>query len=464
MSHNEQLARTVVQALREHGYEAYFVGGCVRDRLLGREPNEFDVATNAPPNVVQGLFPKTVLVGAKFGVVTVVSDCAQVEVATFRSESGYVDHRHPSHVAFGSVEEDAQRRDFTINALYQDPFTGTILDLVGGRSDLQRRLVRAIGRPVERFQEDALRLLRALRFAASLEFTIEPSTWEAICQTRELIQEISAERVRDELVRGFTSPHPDRFLELLDASGLLAILLPEVEAMKGCEQPPEYHPEGDVFTHTKLMLKYLAERNSSPSIALAFAVLLHDVGKPPTAEKCNGRIRFNNHDKVGAELADHICRRLAFPNELRKNVVEMVRRHMTFLNLPNMRESTLRRFLAAPTIEEEIELHRVDCLASHGNLQNADLAESKLRQLVTEGPAALPPPLLNGHDLIALGFTPSPQFKHILRSVQDAQLEGKLQDKQDAIRYVLNTFGKPKANTVDQANQLADEAEKPSTL
>jgi poly(A) polymerase len=247
----------------------------------------------------------------------------------------------------------------------------------------------------------------------------------------------------------------------LDASGLLAILLPEVEAMKGCEQPPEYHPEGDVCTHTKLMLKYLAERNPNPSVTLAFAVLLHDVGKPPTAEKDNGRMRFNNHDKVGAELAENICRRLAFPNELRKKVVEMVRRHMTFLNLPNMRESTLRRFLAAPTIEEEIELHRVDCLASHGNLQNAELAEAKLHELALEGQAALPPPLLNGLDLIALGFTPGPHFKQILRKVHDAQLEGRILDKQQAIQFVLSSFGSPTSNISSPVNQSEDRTERP---
>jgi poly(A) polymerase len=438
-SPNAALAVGIVATLRNDGFDALLVGGCVRDILLGREPEDFDVATGAPPARVMELFPRTVPVGEKFGVVMVIGEDTQVEVATFRSESGYADRRHPQTVEFSDAVQDAARRDFTVNGMFLDPMTGEILDHVGGKADLEARMIRAIGNPDSRFGEDALRILRAMRFASSLGFRIETGTWDALCHHRELIREISAERIRMELTSGLTRPHPDRFLGLLDESGILEILLPEVAALKGCEQPPEFHPEGDVFVHTKLMLSLL---KADPSPALAFAVLLHDIGKPATACKAD-RIRFNNHDKVGSEMADVICRRLAFSNCLREQVVAMVQRHMGFMSIPEMRESTVRRFLAAPTIGDEIELHRVDCLASHRNVDNLAIATRKLEEMrVEDSQPRLPPPLINGDDLIALGLEPGPSFRVILNSVQDAQLEGQIATREEALRLVKSGLGK----------------------
>jgi putative nucleotidyltransferase with HDIG domain len=408
------------------------VGGCVRDLLLWREPEDFDVATSAHPEQVIALFERTVPVGAKFGVVLVLVGDAQIEVATFRKEEGYSDRRRPDHVEFSTAQEDAQRRDFTINGLFMDPISGDVHDYVGGRTDLEAKLIRAINDPKARFEEDALRVLRAVRFAANLGFNIENETFAALVECVPLIQHISVERIRDELVKGFTRSHADHFLQLLSDSGLLNALMPEVEAMKGCEQPPQFHPEGDVFEHTKLMLSLLP---ANPSPALAFATLLHDVGKPPTFERAADRIRFNNHDKVGAEMADAICRRLLFPNAVRENVIELVARHMNFMNITKMKESTLRRFLAADTIDEDLQLHRVDCLSSHGDLEYYDFAVQKLAAVreEQEGKAALPEPLISGHELIALGLTPGPSFKRILQAVQDAQLENRVTTSDEAL-------------------------------
>lgn len=428
-----RLALEVVRRLQAHGFSALLVGGCVRDILMGRVPEDYDVATDAHPEQMAQLFEKTLLVGAKFGVVVVVEEGAQVEVATFRTESGYSDRRHPSEVVFSDALHDARRRDFTINGLYFNPGSSEVIDYVEGRADIERRLIRAIGDPSARFSEDALRMLRALRFASSLDFEIDPGTWDAIKSLGHLVREISMERIRDELFRGLTKSHPDRFLQLLADSRLLAQVLPEIELLKGCEQPPEFHPEGDVFAHTKLMFSLL---RPNPSPALAFAVLLHDVGKPATAE-VSDRIRFNNHQKVGAQIAEEITRRLVFPNDLRERVASMVLRHMDFINLSKMRESTLRRFLADPNIDEELELHRVDCLASHGNLDNYELANERLAQIRAEEPeGALPPPLVTGNDLIAMGLPPGPAFKRLLRSVQDAQLEGSVHDRPEALQYL----------------------------
>lgn len=424
------LAVRIVEKLRECGHAALLVGGCVRDLLLHRVPDDYDVATSARPEEIMQLFPRTVGVGAKFGVVLVTEDNAQVEVATFRTETGYCDRRRPDHVEFSDAKHDAMRRDFTINALFMDPATGELSDWTGGQDDLQSKTIRTVGDAKERFSEDALRLLRAVRFASSLGFTVEPRTWDALRECAGLITAISAERIRDELIRGFTRPNPGLFLDLLDASGLLRIVLPEVSDLKGCEQPPEFHPEGDVYVHTRLMLDLM---RPDPSAALAFSVLLHDIGKPATAE-VSDRIRFNNHQKVGAEIAEAIGRRLAFPNELREKVVRMVQRHMDFMNLTRMKESTLRRFLTEPTIEEEIELHRVDCLGSHGDTENCEVASAKLEEIRTEsGGVALPSPLVNGYDLIALGLRPGPAFKQILRAVQDAQLEGQVTTREEAL-------------------------------
>jgi poly(A) polymerase len=426
----ELLAREVIGCLEQAGHEALLVGGCVRDLLLGRTPEDYDVATDARPEQVMQLFPRTVPVGARFGIVLVVGERAQVEVATFRKETGYADHRHPDIIEFSDARHDALRRDFTVNALFMKPAGEELLDFVGGRDDLERRLIRTVGSARSRLQEDALRLVRALRLASSLDFEIEAETWQAIKDCASLIRSISVERVRDELTKGFTRSRPDRFLQLLDSSGLLSQVLPEVAALKGCEQPPEFHPEGDVFVHTCGMLALLPE---SPSPALAYAILLHDIGKPPTATRTD-RIRFNQHEKVGATMADSVCRRLAFPNELRQRVVDMVERHMTYMNLPRMRESTLRRFLAHPHIEEELELHRIDCLGSHGSTDNYTLAHERLKEFRgAEGNPVLPGSFVNGNDLIALGLVPGPLFKVLLDSVHDAQLQGTVGNREEAL-------------------------------
>jgi len=430
---NWTLALEIIQKLRARGHEAFLVGGCVRDHLLELPCQECDVATSAVPQAVIELYgDQCKPVGIEFGVVLVARDGMSVDVSTYRAESGYADHRHPADVKFSSREIDARRRDFTINALYWDPIADIIHDHVGGRDDLERRILRAIGDPDARFQEDALRVLRGLRFASSLDLTIEPATWRALCAHVPDLLQISEERIREELIRGLTRRNPGRFLDLLDKSGALALILPEVAAMKGVAQPPEYHPEGDVFTHTRLVLDKLPP---NPSPTLAFAALLHDIGKPPTATFSGGRISFPNHDQVGAELADAICRRLRFSNAQREAIVAMVKRHMMFISLPDMRPARRARFLAEPTIDEEIELHRADCSASHGKLDNYYLAREELKRMRAESAApALPPPLITGHDLRdLLHVPPGPIYRRVLAAVQDAQLEGQVRSREEAL-------------------------------
>ena len=441
-----QPALAVARQLRSRGHEAFLVGGCVRDLLMGREPEDYDVATSAPPGIVASLFSRTVAIGAKFGVVVVLRGDATIEVATFRLETGYSDRRHPDSIEFSDARHDACRRDFTINGLFADPDTGEVVDFVGGMPDLHARLVRAIGDPSARFAEDALRLLRALRFASSLGFEIDASTWHALATLSHSITEISAERIRDELLKGFTRFQPHRFLDLLDESALLAILLPEVAALRGVEQPPEFHPEGDVFTHTRLMLSMLPP---APSPALALATLFHDIGKPATMQ-VSDRIRFNAHQKVGGEMADAACRRLVLPNDLREAVVAMVSRHMDFMNIRRMKDSTLRRFLAEPTIDEEIVLHDLDCRGSHGKSENCDFAREKLEAYRSRAPGGvIPPPLVRGEDLIALGLKPGPRFKTLLRKVQDAQLEGTVVGRDDALALLQRLVGTGKHRHTD---------------
>jgi poly(A) polymerase len=399
---------------------------------MDRVPEDFDIATSAPPTAVRTLFPNTVPVGAKFGVVLVLGEPGgeQVEVATFRSESGYADHRHPQVVRYGDARGDAERRDFTMNGLFLDPETGRIVDYVEGQADIRNRTIRAIGTPSDRLNEDALRILRALRFSSSLDFAVESGTWEAVRSLAPTVDRISSERVRDELLKGFTRPHPDRFLDLLDSSGLLRLLLPEVESLKGCEQPPEFHPEGDVFVHTRLALSHLPP---NPTPALAIATLLHDIGKPPT-RTFKDRIRFNDHHRVGAELADAVCRRLVLPNDLREDIVSMVRRHMDFMNVRRMRTGTLRRFLAFPLIDSEVELHRADCLASHGSTENCEFTLARLAEIrAASGNTALPPRLVTGEDLLALGLKPGPVYREILTAVHDAQMDGSAPDRDAAL-------------------------------
>ncbi len=426
----------IVRRLRDAGHIAYFNGGCVRDMLRGVEPQDYDIATSATPEEIQRLFPKTVPVGAQFGVVIVVENGHNFEVATFRSDIGSEDGRRPAAVRYGTPEEDARRRDFTINGMFYDPLAGEVIDFVGGRADIQWRIVRTIGDPRARFAEDKLRLLRAVRFAANLEYLIEPATFAAIQEMAPQIHVVSAERIRDELIKIFTRPHAGRGLELLDATGLLKEVLPEVAAMKGVEQPPEFHPEGDVFQHTKLMLDALP---AEPGVVLAFAVLLHDVGKPATFERAPDRIRFNEHDRVGAEMAERILRRLRFPNEQIEKIVLCVAEHMRFQFVKEMRPAKLKRILARETFPVELELHRLDCVASHRNLDNYEFLKQKAAELPPE--VVKPAPLITGHDLLALGLKPGPLVGQILREVEEAQLEERLRSREEALAFARQRVG-----------------------
>jgi poly(A) polymerase len=411
-------ARTVALRLRAHGHDAFVAGGAVRDHLLGRPPHDADVATSAHPDHVASLFPGSRFVGAAFGVVLVAIDGATIEVATFRKEGPYLDGRHPSRVEFATVEEDVRRRDFTINGLLLDPANGDVLDLVGGRTDLTNRVVRAIGDPRARFEEDHLRLLRAVRFAAQLAFTIEPATRAALSELADLVRNVAPERVRDELVRMLTGANARRGLELLHATGLLARVLPQVDAMRGVEQPPEYHPEGDVFVHTTRLFDHL-ER---PTPSLAFGALLHDVGKPPTFERAPDRIRFPRHAKVGADLADAICRDLRFSNETREQIVGLVANHMRFMDVQRMKPSTLKRFLRLPGFDEHLALHRADCLASLGSLESWSFAGDRRDALGEE--TLRPEPLIDGNDLLEVGYPQGPSVGRTLRLVEELQLAG----------------------------------------
>jgi poly(A) polymerase len=426
----KETAISIVKRLREAGHVAYFNGGCVRDMVRGVEPEDIDIATSATPEQVQALFAKTVPVGAAFGVVLVLEGEHQFEVATFRSDEAYVDGRRPSAVHFGSPEEDARRRDFTINGLFYDPIADQIIDFVGGRADIERKLVRTIGEPRERFTEDKLRLLRCVRFAANLGYEIEPATFDAVKEMAAEINVVSAERIRDELVKLLTRPNAGRGLELLDASGLLPEILPEIAAMKGVEQPAEFHPEGDVFKHTKLMLDSLP---ANPSVVLAFAVLLHDVGKPPTFVRAPDRIRFNEHDRIGAEMTEAILRRLRFSNDEIEKIVLCVREHMKFQFVKEMRPAKLKRLMARETFPDELELHRIDCASSHRNLENYEFLKAKAAEMPPE--VLKPQPLLTGHDLLALGLKPGPLVGQILHEVEELQLEERLKTHEEALEF-----------------------------
>ncbi len=429
-----ELARRIVERLRAAGFQAWLVGGCVRDLLLGRKPADYDVATDAHPARVLELFPRAQLVGAHFGVALVRDGGAEVEVATFRSDHAYRDGRHPVAVEFESdPRQDVLRRDFTINALLLDPLTEEVRDYVGGRADLDARLIRAVGDPARRFAEDHLRMLRAIRFAARLGFGIEPRTYEAIRLLHSRIRQISAERIRDELVRILTEGGARLGFELLDATGLLTDLLPEAAAMKGVPQPPEFHPEGDVWTHTLMMLEGLR----APTPTLAWGVLLHDIGKPPTFRVAD-RIRFDEHADVGAGMSVEILRRLRVSAEDIRQVESLVRHHLRFKDVRNMRESTLKRFLRMDRFEEHLELHRLDCVASHGWLDNYEFVKRKLAEAPRE--VLKPPPLITGDDLIAQGYQPGPAFGRVLRAVEDAQLEGQIRTRDEALALAASLF------------------------
>jgi poly(A) polymerase len=444
-------ATSIVKSLRQSGFQAYLVGGCVRDLLLGREPKDYDVASNATPEQVMAIFPETYAVGAQFGVVLVpapedeagriaipagAAHARAVEVATFRSDIGYSDGRHPDEVRFStSPQEDAGRRDFTINGMLLDPVSGDVLDFVGGREDLKAGIIRAIGNAELRFAEDKLRMLRAVRFAARFEYKIEPATFAAMQRLAPQIQVVSRERVRDELTRMLTEGHGRRAFLLLDESGLLRHVLPEISAMKGVEQPPEFHPEGDVFVHTLLLLDNLP--HPCPA-TLAWGALLHDVGKPPTFRVAPDRIRFDEHVEVGVKIAEEICERLRFSNDDTEQILALVDNHMRFGHVSRMKESTLKKFMRLPQFDEHLALHRADCLASHRNLAAYEFIREKQQQIPAE--TMRPSPLVTGDDLIAAGHVPGPKFREILSAVEDAQLEGRLPSREAALEFVRREF------------------------
>jgi tRNA nucleotidyltransferase/poly(A) polymerase len=429
---SESVARSIVERLRAEGHGALYAGGCVRDMLLGKVPHDYDVATSAHPDQIRELFPRTVAVGAQFGVIIVLQDGEEVQVATFRGDGLYRDGRHPESIRFTDAQGDALRRDFTINGLFYDPIMEEVLDFVEGRKDLKALRIRTIGDPDQRFAEDKLRILRAVRFATTLGFTIAPPTWAAVRHHAAEIHAVSAERIREELVKILLSPNRLTGFDLLDGSGLLRQILPEMEPLKGCSQPPDFHPEGDVFVHTRLMLSLLAPDASLP---LVLSVLFHDIGKPPTRMvDATGRIRFNGHESVSAEMALHILQRLRFPNEVIDAVIPAVRLHMSFKDVPNMRIATIKRMLARSTFEDELELHRVDCQASHGMLDNHALLLAKRQEFSRE--PLIPPPLITGKDLIAMGWKPGPLFAEVLQAVQTRQLEGLLATPEEAITWV----------------------------
>jgi poly(A) polymerase len=441
ISEKAREAARLVRVLRDHGHSAYLVGGCVRDLLLGREPADYDVATSASPDEVMRVFPKTYAVGVQFGVVLVPvlkdrEDGARenyaIEVATYRSDGVYSDGRHPDRVQFSSEARlDVQRRDFTINGLLLDPITSEVLDFVGGQSDLQAGVIRAIGTPELRFAEDKLRMLRAVRFAARFGYQIDQQTFAAILDLAPQIHQVSHERIRDEVLKMLTEGHARRAFELLDQTGLLIQVLPEVKKMQGVEQPPQFHPEGDVWVHTLMLLEGLP---AGVSKTLALGVLLHDVGKPPTFRIAPDRIRFDNHAEVGTRMAEEICRRFHMSNEDTHQVCSLVANHMRFGDVMKMKESTLKRFFRLQRFEEHLELHRLDCLSSHRDLSLYDFAREKFHALPAQ--QIRPEPLISGTDLIAAGYLPGPKFKKLLTAVEDAQLEGAISSKDEALSLV----------------------------
>ena len=455
----KQFAISIVMELRRRGRQAYLAGGCVRDMLLDREPADYDVATDALPEEVMRFFPDSLAVGAQFGVVLVappgdvasyvstdtgnprdvacyVSGAAAIEVATFRSDLGYSDGRHPDEVRYTKdPREDVQRRDFTINGMLLDPENGEVLDFVGGRADLLGGTVRTIGDPARRFAEDKLRMLRAVRFAARFEYDIAPETFAAIRELAADIRQVSRERVRDELTKMLTEGRARQAFLLLEETGLLHEVLPEIEAMKGVDQPPQFHPEGDVFVHTLLLLQNLPHPCSA---TLAWGALLHDVGKPPTFRVAPDRIRFDGHVQVGVKMAEEICRRLRFSNDDTEQILALVDNHMRFGQADGMKDSTFKKFVRMPHFDEHLDLHRMDCLASFGSLASHEFVRQRMVQIPPE--AIRPAPLVTGDDLIAAGYSPGPRFKAILSAVEDGQLDGQLINKEDALKFVGREF------------------------
>lgn len=424
-------AAAVCARLREAGHRALLAGGSVRDLLLGADPKDYDIATDARPGRVQALFPgRTVAVGAAFGVIVVQMPEGPFEVATFRAEGNYSDGRHPDSVSFGDEKADALRRDFTVNGLFLDPENGRVIDHVGGQCDLAAGLIRAIGAPEERLREDHLRLLRCARFAGTLGFRVEEATARAVRENAGLLASVSAERVQQELTRMLLSPRRAEALRRCDDLGLLSVFLPEIEAMKGVAQPPEFHPEGDVFVHTLLCLEHLP---ADASLTLALGTLLHDVGKPATFERAD-RIRFNNHDRVGVGMARAVLERLKYPNAVRERVEYLVAEHLRWKDTPRMRVSTLKRFLAPEGFEELLALYVADCRGSHGKLDFYDFCTSKRAEFGTEG--LKPPRLVTGADVMALGIPAGPLVGALLREAEEEQLEGRLRTREEALGWL----------------------------
>jgi poly(A) polymerase len=434
MTDRRERAASIVRRLRAAGHVAYFAGGCVRDRLLGREPLDYDVATSAPPEVVRALFSRTVPVGLQFGVVLVLLGDERVEVATFRADDAYVDGRRPSAVHFGSAEDDAQRRDFTINAMFWDPVEDRLIDFVGGQDDLRAGIIRAIGDPNARIAEDRLRMLRAVRLAARFDFTIEPDTLAAIRRAAPTVTDMAAERIGDEIVKMLTEGRAHRAFQLLADTTLLDVVLPEVAAMRGVAQPPDHHPEGDVWVHTLLLLEQLPA--GAPE-TLALGALLHDVAKPRCAEVRDGRITFWRHTSVGAEMAVAICQRLRRSRETWERVAYLVHDHLRLVQAPAMRLATLKRMLAEPGFDELLALARLDALASSRDLQYVDFCERKRAELRE---TVKPPRLIGGEDLLALGYAAGPLIGQILHAVEDAQLDGQIHTRDEAVALVRDRF------------------------
>ncbi|MGV8080374.1 MAG: CCA tRNA nucleotidyltransferase [Syntrophales bacterium] len=434
------LALSITRRLAAAGHEAFFVGGCVRDLLLGGEPEDIDIVTSATPDDVQDLFARTIPLGARFGVVMVVEDGLPFEVATYRTEDGYLDGRRPSRVRFAGAREDVLRRDFTVNGLLMEPETGRIMDHVGGLEDLHDRVIRTIGDPAARFAEDHLRMLRAVRFAAILDFSIDPPTFTAIQTGAEAIERISGERIREEMTKILVSRGARRGMELLADSGLLAQILPEVGALAGVSQPPRFHPEGDVWRHVLRMLEMLPlAENGRADARLVWAIVLHDAGKAVTRTEDGRGIHFYGHVREGMRLAEGILRRLRFSNQDIGTILDLIRHHMHFMSVMEMRPGTLKRFLRLPDFPLHLELHRLDCLGSHGMLDTYEFCRRKMEELTRED--LHPARLIDGEDLIRMGFTPGPQFREILTAVEDAQLGGEIEDADQARRFVLDRFG-----------------------
>lgn len=433
MESNKAAAIDIIGKLQEKGHIAYLAGGCVRDMLRGETPKDYDIATSALPEEITSIFTKTREVGVHFGVVIVIVNNQAFDVATFRNDGSYKDGRHPEEVTFSTPQDDTARRDFTVNGIFFDPISEKYIDFVEGKSDIDKKVIRAIGEPNLRFQEDHLRLLRAIRFAARFDYKIEAETWNSIKSNASGITKISKERIRDELTKILLNENRVLGFDLLVESGLMEHIIPQILQLKGCEQPPQFHPEGDVFVHTRLMLSLLKD---APSIELVLSVLLHDIGKPATYsfDEEADRIRFNGHDKLGAEMSEQILRDLKFSNSIIEDVVQMVANHMTFKDVQKMRQSKLKRFMSRSTFNDEIELHRVDCLGSWGGLDNYDFLNKKMVEFANE--PIIPQPLLTGKDLIELGWSPGPDLGQTLNSVQDMQLEGKLNSKDEALDWV----------------------------